>query len=50
MIGYAQSFVSFLLDSYVGGKVRKIILFGSVARGDFSTESDIDLFVEVDTV
>ncbi len=48
LIGYAQSFVSFLLDSGIGVNVHKVILFGSVARGDFSSESDIDLFVDVE--
>ena len=50
LIGYAQSFVSFLLDSAVGDKVRRVILFGSVARGDFQSESDIDVFVDVEEV
>ena len=48
LIGYAMSFASFLLDSDVGGSIRKIILFGSVARGDFNKESDIDLFIDTD--
>ncbi len=47
IIGYASSFVSFLLDSKLGSKINKIILFGSVARGDFSKESDVDLFIDV---
>lgn len=46
LIGYAISFTSFLLDSKVGKKIKKIILFGSVARGDFTEESDIDLFID----
>lgn len=48
LIGYALSFVSFLLDSKMGEKIDRIILFGSVARGDFDDESDIDLFIEAD--
>lgn len=28
-----------------GDKVKKIILYGSVARGDFEEESDIDLLI-----
>lgn len=48
LIGYSMSFASFLLDSSVGGDIRKIILFGSVARGDFTSESDIDLFIDTD--
>jgi predicted nucleotidyltransferase len=46
LIGFALSFASFLLDSNIGDKINKIILFGSVARGDFSEESDIDLFID----
>ena len=45
---YASSFASFLLDSPIGEKINKIILFGSAARGDATTESDIDLFLEAD--
>ena len=32
----------------IGDKINKIILFGSVARGDFNPESDIDLFIDAD--
>lgn len=46
LISYAMSFASFLLDSKIGGKISKIILFGSVARGDFDEKSDIDIFVD----
>lgn len=28
-----------------GDKVKKIVLYGSVARGDFEEESDIDLLI-----
>jgi len=48
LIGYSLSFASFLLDSRLGERIDKIILFGSVARGDFDKESDIDLFIETD--
>ncbi len=48
LLGYALSFSSFLLDSTVGSHIEKIILFGSVARGDFTNESDIDIFIEAD--
>lgn len=46
LISYALSFSSFLLDSSLGSSIEKILLFGSVARGDFTKESDIDLFIE----
>lgn len=31
-----------------GSRVKTILLFGSKARGDFTAESDIDLFILVD--
>lgn len=46
LIGYALSFASFLVDSKIGKEINQIILFGSVARGDFTEESDIDLFID----
>lgn len=46
IIGYAMSFASFLVDSSMGDKIDSIILFGSVARGDFTKESDIDIFID----
>jgi len=33
------------LNELLGERVKRIILFGSVARGDFDEESDIDLLV-----
>lgn len=46
LIAYASNFVSFLLDRDISKKINKIILFGSVARGDFNEESDIDIFID----
>lgn len=47
LMSYALSFASFLLrDETIAEKISRIILFGSVARGDFDNESDIDIFVE----
>jgi len=46
LIAYASSFVSFLLDDSADLNIDRIILFGSVARGDFNEESDIDLFID----
>ena len=47
LLSYALSFAAFLMrDKNVSEKISKIILFGSVARGDFDKESDIDIFVE----
>lgn len=45
LIAYAMSFASFVLSKI---KANEIILFGSVARGDYGKESDIDLFFDVD--
>lgn len=47
LISYAMSFASFLVrDNAISENITKIILFGSVARGDFDEESDVDIFVE----
>jgi len=46
LIAYAVSFASFLLDDSVGKDIERILLFGSVARGNFDNESDIDLFID----
>lgn len=45
-IAYAMDFASFLIDSHIGEKINRIILFGSIARGDFTKESDVDIFVD----
>ena len=47
LISYASAFVSFILRSLKDFNVKEIILFGSVARGDFDKESDIDIFVNI---
>lgn len=39
-----QEFVKVLRGRY-GSKVKRVILFGSVARGDYHGESDIDVLV-----
>ena len=46
LIAYAVDFSSYLLSK--SESVEMIILFGSVARGDFDDESDIDIFVDID--
>lgn len=45
LISLALNFASFLLDRI---EVKSIILFGSVAKNNFDSESDIDLFIETD--
>lgn len=51
LIAYAEDFASYLLsERYLENyEIRNIILYGSVARGDFKKDSDIDVFVDVDT-
>src|SRR3989338_10287144 len=45
---YASYFVAYLLMNLKDdSNISKIILFGSVARGEARKQSDIDLFVEV---
>jgi len=49
LIAYAQDFASFLTQNFKNAdKIKNIILFGSVARGDAGKESDVDLFIETD--
>ena len=47
--------ISNIIDEFVygvnkllGSRVKKIILYGSYARGDFSKESDIDIMILTD--
>lgn len=47
LLGYAIDFVSFLLERTDVNYIKRIILFGSVARGEASGKSDIDLFIDV---
>ena len=46
ILAYAASFVSFLLDQPLARDIDQIIVFGSVARGNFDRQSDIDLFID----
>lgn len=41
----AETFVNKLLESPAGAHVAKILLFGSLARGEATTDSDVDLMV-----
>ncbi|MBI2141558.1 nucleotidyltransferase domain-containing protein [Candidatus Woesearchaeota archaeon] len=48
LIAYAMDFSSFLIQkTTVGEKIRNIIIFGSVARGEAGKESDVDIFIDV---
>ena len=46
LIAYATDFTSFLLQELNTEKIKQIILFGSVANGNQSKESDIDIFID----
>ncbi len=46
LISYGMNFASFIIQQEAGKKINRIILFGSVARGDFDKESDIDIFID----
>jgi predicted nucleotidyltransferase len=47
LISYILSCISFILKD-IEGLVHQIILFGSIARGTFDKNSDIDIFFDVD--
>ncbi len=48
LLAYASTFVSLLLEKEVIlEQVSQIIVFGSVARGDFDETSDLDLFIDI---
>jgi len=48
LFSYLYDFVSQLLDnSLLFDKIKQIVVFGSVARGDFTPESDLDIFIEL---
>lgn len=46
LCAFAYSFVSFLVERINSNDIDRIILFGSVARGDAIKESDIDIFID----
>lgn len=47
LLAYAADFVSFLTERIDISNIKRIILFGSVARDEASSESDIDLFIDI---
>jgi predicted nucleotidyltransferase len=50
LISYAYDFVSQLMDKQELFKaIRRIVLFGSVVRGDYTEQSDVDLFIDVES-
>lgn len=44
---YASSFASFLIEE-VGDRIDRIILYGSVAKGEATKESDVDIFIDTE--
>lgn len=45
---YTSYFVAYLISNLRNiNNIERIVLFGSVARDDFTKESDIDIFIEV---
>lgn len=36
------------MNSFFGSHLQKVILYGSYARGDFRTDSDIDIMILLD--
>ena len=45
---YTSYFVAYMISNLKNiENIERIVLFGSVARGDFTKESDIDIFIEV---
>lgn len=46
LLSYAIDFVSFFLERVGIEKIVRVIVFGSVARGEADSDSDVDLFVE----
>lgn len=48
LFSYVYDFTSQLLDNkIIFSSLKRIILFGSVARGDIRKESDVDLFIDL---
>jgi len=47
LLAYAVDFASFLLERINVDYIRRIILFGSVARREDSLKSDVDLFIDL---
>lgn len=44
LLAYAMDFASYFVQ-HTRYRTEQIILFGSVARGDFGTQSDVDIFI-----
>ena len=48
VFSYVYDFISQILEKKeIFESIKRIILFGSIARGDFDKDSDIDIFIEL---
>lgn len=47
IFAYIYDFISFLFEKNLKEEIKNIILYGSVASGEFDEQSDIDIFIEV---
>lgn len=45
LIAFSMCTASYIVENFTG--IRNIILFGSIARGKFDKESDIDIFIDI---
>lgn len=48
LISVAYSFLGYLFQEKESKLIKKVFLFGSVSRGDFDKNSDINLFIDSD--
>ena len=47
LLAYSIDFISFLIERIDINYIKRIILFGSIAREEASNESDVDLFIDI---
>ena len=47
IFAYVYDFISFIFEKDLKKDIKNIILYGSVASGEFDDKSDIDIFVEI---
>ena len=51
MIAYASYFIAYLLKNFKTIElIEEIILYGSVAKGDYTKNSDVDIFIAVNKI
>lgn len=47
ILAYIYDFVSFLFEKDLKKEIKNIIVYGSVASGEFDEQSDIDIFIDI---